>query len=318
MYHAFIYVFVFLTLLVSETLAADLGIIQSGASIGDKAVVSGRGSVSYSFVRVDSLGARAKTEDDAFKTGLSENESGVIQNIVDIDYTFAFDGIKMACHEQSKVLSPSGKWYNRDWHWAYDGEKMELYRLDPIGENGLLIPLGSIRTENKMQRHINDPRYDSMMIHGTNVSDFLNGEMDKHSVESIQTGVTEVIDNMVCDVITGRDQINNNTITIWMASEVMFRPLRIEISSPNERMIIRNTFRDYGNGIWFPQETLRELYYQEENSDQEQLYARETITIHKDFEVNVAIPSDTFELEFPVGMTVYDFRSGEFYDIVEE
>ena len=45
------------------------------------------------------------------------------------------------------------------------------------------------------------------------------------------------------------------------------------------------------------------------------LYSRELITVADTFTVNVEIPYSTFNIEFPAGLFVYDYRTGEKIEI---
>jgi len=295
--------------------SADLMTLQQGTSIGDVAVMSGNGTVKYQYVRIDSLSQYAQEEDIAFLNGLTEGSVGVIQNVVDIDFTFVFDGTKIACHEYSYLKTPKGTQYKRNWLWTYNGETTALLRLDPIGQNGLILPIGSIYSDNQFHRDMNDPRYDSMMIRGTSVGEFLSGKYNEQAVENIHVTTTEIIDGIECDVVQGTIRETDETITVWLVSNMMYRPKRIELVSPQGRIAIQNIFKEYGSGVWFPKQIIRETYYTSENSKQEVLYKRETISVQDDYAVNAVIPVETFEISFPIGMTVYDFRTGTSFEV---
>ena len=95
----------------------------------------------------------------------------------------------------------------------------------------------------------------------------------------------------------------------------MYRPKHLEINSSDEIISVHNFFREHSGGIWFPEYILKEEYYINESTGKKELYTRETLTIDKDFEPNVDLPSNLFEIEFPSDLMVYDYRTGQYTEI---
>jgi len=127
----------------SAQTAPELDTILFGASYGDGLVVSGTGSLVYENVRVDSLGTKAQEYNKTMLSKLTPDTQAVFFNDERVDVRFTFDTVKVWCNERSVRKKPSNELYNQDWEWAYNGEKLELLRLDGLGKRNLIVPFGS-------------------------------------------------------------------------------------------------------------------------------------------------------------------------------
>lgn len=285
--------------------------VLSGAEFGDMTVVSGNGTLSYNFARVDSLSEKSKEEDNDHLSKVSENTQVVIRNTEDVYVSFAFSGVKVKCDEISANYLPSGRRYIQEWKWAYNGEKLDHFSLDGVGQNGLIIPRGSIRTEYVPRLYRYDPRYNGMKIFDTPVGTFLKGSLGYMTVENISVKGEEVIDNIPCKIITGHITNTADSITVWLAPGIMYRPKKIEHISMDEITVIQNSFKQYVTGIWFPNKIQKDIYYIDSNTNKRVLYSTETIVVNDDYNINIDLPSTMFEIKFPSKMTVFDFRLRE-------
>lgn len=282
-----------------------------GAEYGDMTVVSGKGSVFYNYARIDSLSEKAKEKDNDYFSKVSENAKVVVRNTEDINVSFAFSGIQVRCDEISSNYLPSGRKYTQEWKWAFNGEKTDHFSLDGIGHNGLIIPKGSIRTEYVTRIYRFDPRYNGMKIFDTPIGNFLKGSLGDMSIENISVNGEEVIDNIPCKIITGHVSNTSDSITVWIAPSIMYRPKKIEYISLEEITVINNFFKQYETGIWFPNKTQQDIYYIDTNTNKRVLYSTETITVKDDFNINIELPSTMFEIMYPSKMKVFDYRLGE-------
>jgi hypothetical protein len=95
----------------------------------------------------------------------------------------------------------------------------------------------------------------------------------------------------------------------------MFRPKRIEIRSSDALTVINTTFREHNGGIWFPENIVKEEFYTNSSDGKEVLFKRDTLAVQDNYELNIELSDSMFEVEFPVGMVVYDFRINEEFEV---
>ena len=294
---------------------ADIETIIEGADLGDKLILSGQGNLLYEYVRVDSLGIKAQEDDKLFIAKLSEKETAVIRNSERIKLNITFSDNKILCDEISWNKLPTGRWFVQEWFWAYNGEKMDLLRLDGLADNGLIMPIGSIRTNNDIPLHRYDPRYYGLNIFGTPVATFLQGSLNDKIVSNLEIIGEENIEGFKCNVVRGNINDTNETITAWLAPDLLYRPIRIEHTSLSQTIEISNHFKVHSEGVWFPDQIVKKKYYFDSNTGKKMLYIRETLTIDNDFKINIDIPPGVFEIEFPIGLSIYDYRMGKSIEV---
>jgi hypothetical protein len=288
--------------------------ILAGADIGDMMVTSGAGNCVYEYTRVDSLGARAQQKDQEHSAGVDKGVKTVIRNDEKIDISFSFNGQKIRCDESSYNRLPTGKWYTQDWQWAYNGEKLDLLRYDGLSENGLIVPNGSIRVDYPSRITRFDPRHNGFKIMGTPVGVFLRGRLGENTVNDLQVIREESIDTIGCTVIRGHVVNTGDTIIVWLAPSLMYRPKRIQYSSGDELTVVNNHFKEYSGGIWFPDTIIDELFYRD--TDGKWItYSRGKISVINDFIINTDLSASLFEIKFPKGLWVYDNRLGKKFEI---
>ena len=292
----------------------ELSTILAGASIGDMMITSGSGNLVYEYTRVDSLSARAQQKDQEHIAGTAPEVKTVIRNHETIDISFSFSGMKVRCDESSYNRLPTGTSFSQDWQWAYNGEKVDILQYDGVGENGLIIPRGSIRADYAPRINRFDPKYNGLTILGTSTGEFLKGTFAGNTVENLKAIRQETLDTVNCVVVSGNVVNTGDTITAWLAPGIMFRPKRIEYRSGDELTIVNNHFKEYSGGVWFPETISKALFYQD-SKGQWVCYTKEKISVLKDFTINIDLPASLFEVQFPVGLWVYDYRFGEKVEI---
>jgi len=299
------------------THAADynLSSIQYESNIGDVLIKSGRGAVLFNYVKVDSLGSKAAEEKSYYETKLSHAGTVVVNNTQFVKMSFWFDGIKLRCNETSTTKLPTEKRYKQNWQWAYNGEKTELLRLDGLGEGGLIIPMASVKSESDFPAERFDPRYNGLNILGTPVGTFLKGTLGKNSVKDIAILKNEKVGDFDCVVVQGSVSETGETVSVWLAQETIYRPKKIEIKSETELIVINNSFKKYSDEVWFPEKVRKDKYYIDGTTGEKTLYSYEEIIVDDKYEINVDLPETLFEIVFPVGLSVYDFRIGESYEV---
>ena len=294
---------------------AEWEAILAGADIGDGLISSGQGNILFEYVRTDSSSTRAQELDQEHRENVSPDVMVVVRNQENVELNFAFSGKRFRCDESSINKLPEGRWYSQDWQWAYNGEKLDLLILDGIGENGLIIPRGSIRAENVPRINRFDPRINGLKIMGTPVGSFLRGSFENNTVIDLSVIGEEAQDNILCKVIQGYVVTTGDSIKVWLAPNMMYRPKHVELISWNEITVVHNTFKEYTGGIWYPETLQKEQYYIDEQTGGNVLYYRETITVLNDFVINTVVPSNLFEVTFPSGLMVFDYRIGEKVEI---
>ncbi|MFC1508706.1 hypothetical protein ACFL60_03350 [Candidatus Omnitrophota bacterium] len=286
--------------------------ILAGADLGDNLITSGIVNVAFEYVRVDSLSTRTRELDSEHISKVAADVMTVVRNSENIDISFTFSGERVRFNERSMNKLPDGRWYTQEWQWAYNGEKLDLLRLDGLGENDLVKPKASIRTGYVHRLNRFDPRYNGLKIRGTTVGSFLRGTLGEGVVTQLKIVRKETVDGVFCTVIKGDINSSGNIITVWLAPEMLYRPKRIKFDYGNETIMINTTFKEYLGDVWFPETVVKEKFYLDRSTGKEMLYYRETITVTKGSVLNTDIPVEKFENAFPSGLSVYDYRLGEY------
>ena len=119
----------------------------------------------------------------------------------------------------------------------------------------------------------------------------------------------------MCKVIQGEIVDSGEIITVWIAPDLLYRAKHFEIISPTEKTIVHNTFREYNGGIWFPKHILKKEYYKDNSTGKDFLYKSETLLVKNDLKLNIVLSDDLFEIDFPKGLMVYDYRTGERFEV---
>ena len=302
----------------NESYASEFETIIEGAKTGDTLIKSGQGSLTFEFTRIDSLSERYLAYRRKLK-GRIVSRSGHITDVradntegpkfsninhKKADIFFAFDGIKMRCNEKYWEPYTNPKYVNRQY--AYNGEKTDLLLQYSNNEKKLIRRAGAIRTKNIIRVESYDPVYYGLYIKGVPIAKFLSG-----NVTYIKN---EIIDGLNCNVFRGKIVDEQETYTVWLAQDLLYRPKRIEIESKdkilNDKIIfvIINNFKKYSNGIFFPRQIIKERYYIDNSTSKRMLSQRTTLNVHDDYQLNIELNKDLFKIDFPKDIMVQDSR----------
>jgi len=290
----------------------NMEIAIEGAKLGDALITSGKGRITREQILSDY--GKFQARQYLIQREAPSDAATVIESYIKEEIFFAFKQKKIRCDIRSLRRLPSGRKYDMYWQQSFDGEKTMLLRLDATGPKGLIEPMGSIKSGNDIPQ-ARDPRYWGMTIFGTPVKEFLEGR--PFGICSIPIGKPLLLksvqlDGVLCDVV--RTKLSRDyTITVWLARTKAYRPKRIEVADPNGQVItiVSNTFRSYGGDLWFPKQVVAEKYAIDKVTGKRELHSRTTLIVHDDFMVNIDLPDEMFEIRFPKGLEVYDFRIGK-------
>jgi hypothetical protein len=284
--------------------------IQEAAQLGDNVIINGKGNIAFEWAKDDSASTRAR---ELYQKAMDDTPAGAFKVIVNskkIDLFIAFDGPKIRCDENTIDLMPTGKTFNRWWQSAYNGEKLDLLRLDGIGTNNLILPIGSIQKDNIISVNKYDPRYFGMCISGVPVSVFLQGNASEGKLQNLQITGKEIQNSILCTIIEA-DVVNSDLhYKLWLDPGKMYRPLHIEKQTKTGLASIQNTFREFEGNVWFPENISIKNFYFETSSQTFVLEEHFSLSVSPDFVINTEVVDSLFEIAFPKGLSVYDIRTG--------
>ncbi len=295
---------------------ADIKTLQETAQYSDPLVPNGKGTLSYVWVREDSASAHAQQSLKDALESISRDAELVWLNQAHGSVFFAFNGPKVRCDEKAPGVMPGGIPFKRHWQSAYNGEKMDFFRLDGIGKGGLIKPFGSIRdSKNIVPYDRFDPRYHAMTILGTPVGTFLNGTAKEGPLSGLVQKEDQTVDGVSCHVIEGAVTDSKVLYTVWIAPDRMYRPVKIEVKTGEGVKVVRNQFALHPGDVWFPKKTVVEDYYRDSVTGNLVLSERYTLTVADDYTVNTDVPDALFSIAFPKGLSVYDWRTGTSFKV---
>jgi hypothetical protein len=205
---------------------------------------------------------------------------------------------------------PNGKTFNRCWQSAYNGEKMDLLRLDGIGTNSLILPIGSIQKNNIIFVDRYDPRYYGMCVFGIPVAVFLEGSALEGNLQNLKITGEEALDTILCTTVEADVVDSDIHYKLWLDQGKMYRPLAIEKKTKTGLTSIHNTFKEYDGNIWFPDNISVKTFYLDTDTQKFVLDEHFTLSVQPDFTVNTEVDDSLFEIAFPKGLSVYDNRTG--------
>ncbi|MBN1293030.1 MAG: hypothetical protein JXB48_14410 [Candidatus Latescibacteria bacterium] len=294
---------------------SDLKVIIEGAEVNDGLVKSGMGSFTWEIQDIDT---RKYNNDDIYKLNkegkLSDNPSEYYHYRTS-DVFFAFKDTKIRCNQRYREQNPAGEWITRYNQMAFDGEKTDNLYYSSNETNNLIQPRGYIGNNNLIPLSLIDPRYNGLGLLGNSLmsffqsSQFLQPDLDTpEKVTSIRLIGEELLDNVLCKVLQADLVESDGVITIWIAPDRNYRPKRIELSTKGKIIQVHVVFKKYDRNVWFPDKVTKDSYLIDTDSNEKILEKHSVITIRSDFEINTTVPEDFFELDFPVGLKVYDER----------
>jgi len=283
-------------------------VIES-AEWGDTLVESGRGHISYHWKNVDSA-ERVKKLQDSLKNSPLKNAQVMMEKKAEL--FFAFDGPKLRYdkrinHTKDAVSVSRGGYDGEKWHII----KNHMYLSDPT-KNSVRASVENRSNPNAAGfEYQHDPRYD-MTVFGTPVADFLRGndvDYGKTSFFGIEQVNEEYVNGFNCIVFRGEID-PEGTLTVWLAKECLYRPVRIVLENGDFKEQINNTLRKYENGLWYLENTHNEIMLKDENGEW-YLKTVSDLRLDNDFQINCALDDSLFSLSFPPGVEVFDVRTGK-------
>jgi len=285
------------------------------ANYGDKIITSSMGNLTYEWIRVDSTSTKALEDDKK-----TLETKGVIQNYFKYDIFFAHSGPKIRCNTSSMEMISNNKWAINQIQSAYNGEKTDRIMLYSFDENGLFSSQGFINQNNVITIKKFDPRYNGIYLFNTPIESFLKGspislrswqvfgEGEKEIIKNLQFIGDEIINRIHCKIFSGYTKDNSVNIKVWLSKKFFYRPTKIEVITSKSLMISYIDFKKYEYEIWFPKKIINEFYYMDESKKEFVIEKKSTLLVHDDFNINIDVPEDLFDIEFPKGIKIYDER----------
>ena len=308
----FIMVFILYALFVCDSLAEggeNINDIINTMKLSESLVKTGKGDVTWTFIIVDST---SSIGNDYSATLFSEEQEMIFwmkKNIY-----FVFDGNKI--REDSKCMLDiperfgGGIYETRDM-LAFNGETCENMLLERSSYNDIYSIAGSIGNF--------DRNYDAF---------WYQWDPTIHTMNFIMNGqkilISDYLKNNNATLINSADYIDqkksvlmsikniddsDSLIYIWLAPELLYKPVKIEMKSKKWNTTITIEYKEYEKNIWFPQKIIKELRCNNQGHDS--LLSKEIIEYNDDYEINIPIENSLFMLPFPPELDVYDKRIGE-------
>ncbi len=293
-----------------ENLSSDFDVFIKGTEFGDLILSSGKGNLTYEWIHVDSTNIENLVMNKNWKEG---KLYPLYKNYKKVDITFVFKGKK----ERSEVRyirymldsATNKKIVHMNLIRAFNGEKTDALYLHQE-ENKIIKPQGEIFAGNVIPK-VHNPLYYFNTVIGAPISSFLQGNFFNSKINNLQLIGEDMIDGLICKVFSGIVANSDSTITVWLAPKYMYRPPKIKIECNDGEMVQHNYFIQNHKGYWYSNQTIVENYYFKENTNEKILNSREIITMHDDFEFNIELSNDLFEINYPRGIGIFDRRTYE-------
>jgi hypothetical protein len=288
---------------------ADLQTLAEGAEYGDALLLNGKGKIQYAWALVDSLSPRILAEKQQKLSSVQKGRRIVWTNSREVDVTLAFSGVNIWMERKFRTpTGKDGKNQLRTWRCAYDGEKVNFLRLDGIGKNGLVRPAGDVRQRDILQEDQYDPRYYAGAVQGVPVGAFLRGTAKEGALQNLRITGEETVDGIPCQVVEASVANTDVTYKVWIAPGRMYRPVKSEIRNNAGVTVARAQFRQYGGEVWFPSRvTVERILFIDGSAPV--LNDRYILTVADDFQINAGVSDALFQLRFPKGLKVFDWRT---------
>ena len=307
--------------LIAGALADIDGFIIESARTGDVILSSGHCSITYNSSVVDTTSHIALRQKKDLYAIAEAQDSRILEtsNHVTVYVDVTFDDSRVRIHKKWDNVYVSGRIDTIEETRAFNGEKMDVRRTSVNNENGKSTYSASIIPVCfKYNKY--DPLHYGYHICGTPVYDFLTGSFGASGLDSIEMLGGEVVEGVECTVVRGNVARTDSIITAWLVPDMMHRPKRIEVDTSTARHCVTILYRQYNDYLWFPKDVRFESFYSEKKGDPLILAAVWTMTIDS-VELNVAVPDSVFEIDFPTGSMVYDFRTEQLltkgYDLLQ-
>jgi len=294
----------------------DYKLILKEAELGDNLVRSGKIYQALEYINVDSLSEKTKLEDETNKAILDEGNFSFRENYKKFEMLYFFKNNKVRLIEKALRMYDKGKRYFNYNDNVFDGEITLRINLDSLGAKGTIEALGDIYEGNVIKPFCN-PLYYGYLINGMNVSFFLSRKEitfyekdESEKITNLEFLKNQTIDGNNCIVIKG-SSLDKNIVKLWLDSEKLYRPIKIEMEMKDKIIIIENRMAKYDKDICFPEKTIITEFYRDEISNSFLPDTKFILTVHKNSKININLSDSIFNSPIPDGATVGDHRTNE-------
>ena len=187
--------------------------------------------------------------------------------------------------------------------FAYDGETFETLREDNNG------PRLERRTDVAFAS-TDDPRFWGWNLSGTTES--LTDVIDSFNMKNIQIDGSSGSQNYY---ITGT--VADGTAELWLNPEKSYRPERFTFQGAMGSITKEYDFQEVAPDLWFPVSASSVITAIDTATGVETDILTQTVSM-TNVRLNEHIPSNRFAIEVPPGVTVYDRRTRESFEVPEE
>lgn len=190
--------------------------------------------------------------------------------------------------------------------YAYDGEKLTALSSDGSSLDGEIRD----REEKGVMVLHTDPREFGLMVLRQPLGEVLGkGKVNLETMEEVNGHKCYKLD------VTFPEEKTLKRAEIWIDPSVGYRFRRIRVYGPEGRKVCSIDsigFKEVKEGIWFPVEGVQKLY-----SFRRGILTETKRLIVEEVKLNTDIPESCFEIKFPKGVSVYDFRTNESFIVGE-
>jgi len=199
---------------------------------------------------------------------------------------------------------------------AYNGEKLDFYFCHTSYKDGEKIPImepsASIRPAKSSQTHTYlkpgtfgfiNPVYYGIPAEYDGIGSYLLKNRDSYEIQS-----GEKRDGVICHVLKQSKNNERIQINLWLAPRYGDNPVYIEIIKPEMTVVIQYYYPDGGDGgIHFPSRIVSRTYHKDGAGGEILDFTNKIEIVKCDF--NLSIDDAEFELNFPKGVKVRDYRA---------
>jgi beta-lactamase regulating signal transducer with metallopeptidase domain len=209
-------------------------------------------------------------------------------------YFYAFEGKKIRLEEEEMSdFGDEGTSYKRSIK-AYDGEESECVVYDEWGQ---IVSRGKTFIPDRLNLITW-----GLTVYGVPLADFLQGNTDEKNLKAFSVVVLgdEQIGGDRCHVV--KAIVRGGVIKLWISPEKGYRIRKIQRGSSVSLITLRKYIDDmwipgYADDIWIPDRIVTRHYTFDNESKERKLFSEEEITIGEDFEINIDVPDDLFDIE---------------------
>jgi len=244
--------------------------------------------------------------------------------LVKVEAFIAFEGSKVRL-DRKKTFSKGNE---SEVKTAFDGEKVMKLQSNPSGPIATILPSTSIEPSEL------DPRWwgTSLPIVGQlSLADILGGIPIRRRIrtrsnyytyyyigDSVRVVGSEDVNGEMCYVVDLNLKVcseNSDTTVakyrLWINPAKGYMTSKIKATYTESITWDLFSFREYPGAIWFVKKGIHRIYIVDKETGEKELMTEAIVTLHDDFKVNIDVPDELFELDFPEGLPVFDERTGK-------